>query len=343
MIEDGLSLWLCVVENSTNITPPLLELCRNIMPIIQSALDNLRTVLFLIQAYIVLDMRAYMERYGCALINFLNTIIADTRPEGLIMILKIMETCLKTDSAFCLPILRPILTHIFEEVYLNKDLPMLTGMHLMIVARVLLSDRFTFMEIVQSLPHANALEVILDVWIEKMPLITDLEKRKLFSLAFMSVFSNDRILLQRFPLIMKNIGEALYEIMRIEDESTDEMANNVSAGGVPAETDDTIKPIKYTDSLVFVDEVDLDSSDLFNNSQSNPEPKSYHYDRYRRLSLNDPVHKLSLLQCFEWQLGSLRTQLGEESYTQLMRTVPDQVLDQLNQFLPLRVNNVVKN
>lgn len=325
-----------MVENSTTITPPLLELCRNIMPIIQSSSENLRTVLFLIQAYIVLDMRAYMERYGYTLVNFLSTILADTRPEGVIMIIKMMDTCLKADSRFCLPMLRPILSHIFQEVYLNREIPMLTGMFLTVISRVLLCDRFTFMEIIQSLPYSNTLEVILDIWLEKIPQVTDLEKRKLFSLAFISVFSNDRILLDRFPLILKYIGEALQEVMRVDEDNPDDFINTESE--ISEKMDQTNKAIKYTDSLVFVDEVDLDSSNLYGTTSDHTEHKSYHYDRYRRLSLDDPVHKLSLLQCFEWQLGSLRTQLGEEAYQQLMRTVPNHVLNQLNQYLPLQIN-----
>lgn len=324
------------MENSTNITPPLLELCRNIMPIIQSSSENLRTVLFLIQAYIVLDMRAYMERYGYCLVNFLNTILADTRPEGVIMIIKMVDTCLKADSRFCLPMLRPILTHVFQEVYLNRETTMLTGMFLTIVSRVLLCDRFTFMEIIQSLPYSNTLEIILDIWLDKIPQVTDLEKRKLFSLAFISVFSNDRILLERFPLILKYIGEALQEIMRVDDDDENNLISTELQ--VNEKMNQSSKAIKYVDSLVFVDEVDLDSSNLYADSSEHTEHKSYHCDRYRRLSLDDPVHKLSLLQCFEWQLGSLRTQLGEESYQQLMRTVPNHVLNQLNQYLPLQVN-----
>lgn len=34
LLEDGLDLWLAVVENSFAITPELLQLCDNILPII---------------------------------------------------------------------------------------------------------------------------------------------------------------------------------------------------------------------------------------------------------------------------------------------------------------------
>lgn len=34
LMEDGLDLWLVVLENSSAITPELLSLCENILPII---------------------------------------------------------------------------------------------------------------------------------------------------------------------------------------------------------------------------------------------------------------------------------------------------------------------
>ena len=34
LMEEGLELWLAVVENTTQITPDLLDLCTNLIPII---------------------------------------------------------------------------------------------------------------------------------------------------------------------------------------------------------------------------------------------------------------------------------------------------------------------
>lgn len=48
-------LWLAVIGNSTALTPELLRLCDHLLPIIEMSSENLRTVLQLIHAYILLD------------------------------------------------------------------------------------------------------------------------------------------------------------------------------------------------------------------------------------------------------------------------------------------------
>ncbi|GBO99722.1 Importin-11 [Eumeta japonica] len=184
------------------------------------------------------------------------------------------------------------------------------------------------MEVIQEIQQPDALEKILDVWITKMPLVTELEKLKLFCLAFLSIFSNNPILLERFPAIMQNISDTLFEVMR-EDDETNDYANN------PNEASET-KPVKYCDSLVFIDEYDLDTS-MISYATDDFDYKTYHYDRCRQLALKDPVHKIALPQYIEWQLNNLRTQLGDEAYQHLMRSVYPAVLERFSQFVNLQI------
>lgn len=307
---------------------PLMSLCRNIMPIIEMSSENLRAVLVLIQAYILLDAHAFLERYGRSFIDFCNRMFDDIRPEGISLMLKVLEICLKTDATYGLELVRPLLPYIFRQVYSNKDFPMLMGMYLTMVARVLLISQQVFMEVIQELQQPDALEKILDVWITKMPLVTELEKSKLFSLAFLSIFSNNPILLERFPAIMQNINDTLFAVMREDDDGEAADANDPDK---PNET----KPVKYCDSLVFVDEYDLDTSSYC--TMDDFDYKTYHYDRCRQLSLKDPVHKIALPQYIEWQLNNLRTQLGDEAYQQLMRSVYPGVLERFGLFANLQI------
>lgn len=55
-------------------------------------------------------------------------------------------------------------------------------MHLLaIVARILILDSMAFIEVLQELNIPSPLETILDIWIQKMPLIGQPDKRKLLS------------------------------------------------------------------------------------------------------------------------------------------------------------------
>lgn len=56
-------------------------------------------------------------------------------------------------------------------------------MHLLaIVGRVLILNSMTFIEVLQELNMPSPLETILDIWIQKMPLIGQPDKRKLLSM-----------------------------------------------------------------------------------------------------------------------------------------------------------------
>lgn len=337
-MEDGLTLWLAVVENSTALTPKLFELAQILLPIVEASSENFRTVLVLIQAYILLDAHAYMERYGRAFVEFCTRMFDDIRPEGIVLLLKVFETCLKTDPNYGLELVRPALPYIFKEVYANKQYPMLLSMYLMMVARVLLINQNVFMTIVQEVQQPNPLEKILDVWITKMPLVSEVEKRKLFCLAFCSIFSNNTIVLERFPGIMQNISETLKEVMREEEETVEDenQTNAATAAATNTTASAAKKTVKFCDSLVFIDEHDLDTSSYC--TLDDFDYKTYHYDRCRQLSLKDPVHKIVLTDCIEWQLNALRSQLGDSSYQQLMQSVYPGVLENMSEYVKLGIN-----
>lgn len=63
----------------------------------------------------------------------------------------------------------------------NDEYPMVMTMCLAIISRVLIADQNVFIQVLQDVNEANFLERLLDVWIQKMPLVTQLEKRKLLS------------------------------------------------------------------------------------------------------------------------------------------------------------------
>uniref|UniRef100_W8C050 Importin-11 n=2 Tax=Ceratitis capitata TaxID=7213 RepID=W8C050_CERCA len=316
-------------------SPELLALCKNLLPIIEMSSENLRIVLILIQAYILLDAHTFLERYGKDFVQFCTRMFDDLRPEGIALMLKVFETCLKSDANYGLELVRPALPYIFKQVYLDKEFPMLMSMYLMMVARVLLISQSVFTTVLQDLQLPNALETILDVWIRKMPLVTEVEKRKLFALAFASIFTNNSILIERFPGIMQNIGDTLMDVMREEDDDADTIHSSESVANVPPRPAGE-KPMKFCDSLVFLDEHDLDTSSYC--IMDDFDYKTYHYDRCRQLSLKDPVHKIVLAEYLEWQLNALRTQMGEEAYQQLMQSVYPGVLEKIGQFVKLNLN-----
>lgn len=246
----------------------------------------------------------------------------DIRAEGIIAMLRIFETCLKTDATMGLRLVRPALPFVFQQVCLKQEYPMTMGWYLTLLARTLLIDQSVFMSVVQELPQSDALARILDVWIEMFPLVADThaEKRKLFCLAFASIFGNNELLLARLPHILQLVEETLAEVMDKQYAATDESG---AAG-------DKATP-RYYDSLVIHDEHELE--DFQQQLYDDFHAKTYHDDRHRQLVLKDPVYKIPLTDYLKWQLQGLQTQLGAARYEQLMRNVCPEVLEKITMYI----------
>lgn len=139
LMEEALDLWLAVLENSSSITPELLILCDNILPIIgrtvfqsstlldfnlnwsfflfsspEMTSENLNTVICIMQAYILLDPQVYLEKYGAKVVSCCTYLMTDMRPEGIAMILKLYEAILRSLPEIGLQLIKPALYDVFE-------------------------------------------------------------------------------------------------------------------------------------------------------------------------------------------------------------------------------------
>lgn len=64
----------------------------------------------------------------------------------------------------------------------DDEWQMVMSSYLSILARVLLLNQVVFIQVMQELNVPNPFETIIDVWLRKMPLIGQPEKRKLCSM-----------------------------------------------------------------------------------------------------------------------------------------------------------------
>ena len=107
----------------------------------------------------------------------------------------------------------------------GRAYPMLMSMHLSIVSRMILSYKSEFHQFINELTQimglSNSDDVagqLLDVWIDKMPCVTQPERRKLLSLALTSLMSTGSpLVLQRIFGLLLNVTETLNDIMRTDD------------------------------------------------------------------------------------------------------------------------------
>ncbi|XP_046626086.1 importin-11 [Neodiprion virginianus] len=315
LLEDGLELWLALLENAPASTPAIMDLFRNMPALLERSAENLRLCLYIVQAYILLSPQEFLGDRGAVVVATLGSIIGDLRSEGIVMAMRLVETCLRALSHQGAQLIKPLLTKIFESVYKGEEYPMVMSMYLSIVARVLLVSRDIFVQVIGELSRQvgggewseeAVLGRMVSIWVNRMPLVSQLERRKLLALGLCSLLGADSppCVLQHFPRMVSNIVEALNDITKIDDM------------GCPIDSlmiSDQPSPSQYED-------VDYETE---------------HEQRRRRLAFGDPVHSVSLQDTLQAQLIALRRFVGESQFDQMMLTLNSDTDQQLKEYISL--------
>lgn len=312
LLEDGLILWLVTLENAPKLNPGLLQLYPNIIPILDYSSENLRTCLKIIQAYVLLEPREFLQNISDTLISTCCNLLPELRPEGITTIMKLLEIILKTLPEEGSLLLRPLLPQILKTIADGQEFPVVMSMYLCVAVRVLINNQTIFknnLEIVAKeageIPE-KTLQRILDVWVEKMPLVTQSERQKLLALGLTSLITwPTSVVNNRICGILLAVVEVLNDIMKTDDLSA------------------------QIDSLVLTSEHDDYSYDNFRED----EPETEHQRRKKQLSYRDPVHTVILKDYLRSQLMQLQQSLGPQGFEQLMQTVDIETMQQLQEHL----------
>lgn len=308
LIEEGLELWLAVVDNSSSLSDYLLDLAKNLLPIIEMSSENMRSVLFIIKSYVFLDGNVYLSKYGNELVSCCYNLLQDLRPDGIVLIMKVFETIIRSDVASGVNILRPVLPHIFKQIFEDNCYPMVFGSYITILGRVFLYDQSLF---VQFLPGGvadfpNSFEKLLDIWLNRMPLITQPEKKKLLSLALGSTLSSipNPIIESRLNGIFQNIAYCIQEIIREENDSD--------------AYDDDIGASRSKQAKVLIDTLVYGEEMYEWNGMAAIEYTTLQLERQRKIDLKDPVHNVILTTYIDSQLEAVKSKIGVENFNLLM-------------------------
>ncbi|XP_071559337.1 importin-11 isoform X1 [Temnothorax nylanderi] len=314
LLEEGLELWIALLENTPTPTPAIMDLFRNMPALLDQTTENLRLCLYIIQMYVLLSPQDFFTQRGSVVIESLKTLLSDLRSEGRVMMLRLFEICLRTSPQQGAELIKPVLLKIFESVYNSDEYPLVMTMNLSIVARVLLGSRDIFVQVISDLAQSIGTETREDVvlgklvhsWVTAMPLVAQTERRKLLALALCSLLgaNSPPTVFEYFPQIISNIVETLNDITKFDD------------SGYPV------------DSLMIADQT----------SPSQYEDVDYeteHAQRQKRLVFNDPVHSISLKDTLQSQLITLRGIVGDHQFDQLMLTLNSEIDEQLKDYISL--------
>ena len=145
LLEDGLELWLTLLHNTAKPYPSLLNLLTKLPPLLTIGSENLRTTIYILQAYVLLCPLRVMETIGPQVVMELTSQYHDLQDEGVLMILRLVETWLRAGPPDTVhQILEPLLLIIMSAVHTGSDYPMLMSLHLSILSRLILSSHALF-------------------------------------------------------------------------------------------------------------------------------------------------------------------------------------------------------
>ncbi|XP_059176481.1 importin-11-like isoform X2 [Physella acuta] len=305
LLEDGLELWYVTLINAPLMSPELLKLFHHMPPLLELGTENLRICLKIIQCYVLLGLRDFMQAFSEILASSLLSLMTDIRTEGMVLTLRLVELILKAFPMEGPSVFHALVPGIINSISTGEENCVVMAMHLSLFARILLQNQPFMWSVIQHVASEAGRDTdslfasLLDTWTDKFDIITQPERRKLNALALASLLThNHRIVTERFGIIINNLVEVLHDVCRVDEEG------NMSDG-------------------LVIEQGEIKVSD---------EQDTQHDLRKHLLSKQDPVHTVCLKSYLMSQLKLCQENVGQAAFDHLMSQVDPEVLSQLQPF-----------
>jgi len=308
LLEDGLELWLTALHNSKHLSPQWMQMVTLIPRLLEMG-DYLRNMIYIVQAYILLSPHDFLRECGPAIATNLDDQFSDLQDEGILLVLRLVDLVTKVGPPETPAIFKNLIMRSYRAVYEGTDYPMLMSLHLSIISRIITCYPNTCNEFLNHLSSEmqkrpdDIQARLLDIWLDKMILVTQSDRRKLLAMGLATViFSGSPVVQQRIHGILQNMAEALNDVMKPEENNyVDSLLLNPTSTGHDDEAD------YYTE----------------------------HDTRKRDISLNDIVHKVSLNDFIQNKIRGWGQCIGETTYTDIMVNLDAETRDTLKEYITL--------
>uniref|UniRef100_A0A8B9JDP4 Importin-11 n=1 Tax=Astyanax mexicanus TaxID=7994 RepID=A0A8B9JDP4_ASTMX len=214
LLEDGLELWLVTLENCPAITPELLRIFQNMSALLELSTENVKTCFQIVNAYTYLSASDFLQNYGEGLCRSFCELLKDITNEGQVQVLKVPLTPL-------LQFYNMVCVCVCTQRY-----PVVMSVYLGVIGRVLLQNSSFFSALLSQMAIESNQEMdqllgnMIEMWVDRMDNITQPERRKLSSLALLSLLPSDNSVIQdKFCGIINICVEALHDVMTEDPDS----------------------------------------------------------------------------------------------------------------------------
>ncbi|KAI3372761.1 hypothetical protein L3Q82_023218 [Scortum barcoo] len=285
--------------------------------------ENLRTCFQIVNAYIYLSATDFLQNYAESLCRSFCELLKDITNEGQVQVLKVVEIALKVSPILGAHMFQPLLPAVFRGIVDGERYPVVMSTYLGIMGRVLLQNSSFFSTLLTQMASECSQEMdqllgsVIEMWVDRMDNITQPERRKLSSLALLSLLPSDNSVIQdKFCGIINISVEALHDVMTEDPETgTFKDCMLMSHFEEPKLSDDEEPPTEQDKRKKLTSPC---NSDAEVDSQ---------------LALEDPVHSVSLQQFVYEKLKAQQALMGDQGFGALMETVDTELVRQLQEFL----------
>ncbi|KAG7262788.1 hypothetical protein CRUP_016587, partial [Coryphaenoides rupestris] len=166
------------------------------------------------------------QNYAEALCRSFCNLLKDITNEGQVQVLKVVEIALKVSPILGAHMFQPLLPAVLRGVVDGESYPVVMSTYLGIIGRVLLQNSSFFSSLLTQMASEcnqgvdQLLGSVIEMWVDRMDNITQPERRKLSSLALLSLLPSENSVIQdKFCGIVNICVEALHDVMT-EDSDT---------------------------------------------------------------------------------------------------------------------------
>jgi hypothetical protein len=174
LLEDGLQLWMSMLQNACALTPPLLELYGNAGPIMERDFDNLIEIHRITSSYMLLGGERFMAQHATDVVAVMAGCLGQVRDRGLVAVAETTDLLLQVFPAQGPVLIQGILEHMLSVLIDGKFASAVGATYALVVGRVIFLNGDVFWAVLERIAATQGIDCpallggLLDAW---LPLI----------------------------------------------------------------------------------------------------------------------------------------------------------------------------
>ncbi|KAG0255568.1 hypothetical protein BG011_005046 [Mortierella polycephala] len=221
LMEDGFELWLATLKSASQSTDELMSLVPAAVALLSEGMDHMRTMLKILQSYLMLDAERTFQTAGQALINAIAGLMGDgLRSEASVSIMQFMDIAALTCPIRItgeLYISSGLLNKVLSVIMAKQETNVVLTHYLCFLARLAVEDAAYLSSVInnagQQFGQPRLLGMLVDFWMEKFDNVSHPKHRKLHAMGLTAMMrTTDPSVLEYLPRLVGIWGDVLNEV-----------------------------------------------------------------------------------------------------------------------------------